>query len=180
MVIEVLLFMLPTIVAANLNYVVLYFKLFPSLNKPISERLFGSNKTWRGVVSFVFWGIVGGLFAYLVDHYFFNIGVYTLSNFAWLGALQGLGWVVGELPNSYFKRRLGIQSGKSADKGPKKSFFTIINQIDSPIVCGLVAYLCFNIMTVAQLFLCIISGSVLHFYGNLMLYKLGIRKAPPH
>jgi CDP-2,3-bis-(O-geranylgeranyl)-sn-glycerol synthase len=80
------------------------------------ERLFGSHKTWRGVVA----GTVVGLGAFAVQRLVWeadwlralapiDYGATTL----WLGVLLGLGTGVGDAVKSFFKRRVGIASGET-------------------------------------------------------------------
>ncbi|OGC92463.1 hypothetical protein A2899_02445 [Candidatus Amesbacteria bacterium RIFCSPLOWO2_01_FULL_49_25] len=67
-------------------------KLWPKWDWPINGILFGSHKTWRGLVFGVgIAGIVGG----------------------GLGALSGFGALMGDLVKSFCKRRMGIAPGKS-------------------------------------------------------------------
>lgn len=82
------------------------------------ERLFGANKTWRGLIG----GALGGALITL-----FQMGLYAWIP-AWrglylfpydsfwmlvaLGFLMGLGEGLGDLLKSFTKRRLGVGNGK--------------------------------------------------------------------
>jgi len=77
------------------------------------KRLFGSNKTWRGLVCGT---LVGGLVAYLEAITVFRIDtsstrLVAISVFG--GMVMGFGALVGDAIESFFKRQVGIASGRS-------------------------------------------------------------------
>lgn len=179
MIAAALIMVTPTVVAAMSNYVVLYFDLFKALKRPISARLFGANKTWRGLLSLTALGVLGGAFAWLLESQLMSSSHYSAANFYWAGGLQGLAWALGELPNSWLKRRANVPPGEARVPGWKGRMFVLLNQFDSPLACCLVAFLIFE-MSVLQLLFVILLGALLHFYVNYALYLMGIRKARPH
>jgi CDP-2,3-bis-(O-geranylgeranyl)-sn-glycerol synthase len=93
------------------------------LNHPIDggkklngKHLFGQSKTWRGIASAVIISsAVVFIQAYLYRFYFFyDLSVFDYSDSTIVfGILSGLGAILGDLAKSFFKRRLGIKSGKS-------------------------------------------------------------------
>ncbi len=97
-------------------------------------RLFGDNKTMRGLVV-----MVAATAAWVLIQHAFLVGMGSneaalpafqrLHPLEW-GALAGLGYVIGELPNSFIKRRLGISAGAAAGGGLGVLFWTI-DQVDS-------------------------------------------------
>jgi len=81
------------------------------------REILGKNKTWRGLVVGVLTGIaVAGIQALLFFYsdFFRNNTVidYSRVNFILIGALMGGGALVGDLIESFIKRRLGKPSGK--------------------------------------------------------------------
>src|SRR5581483_10209 len=50
-----------------------------------------------------------------------------------VGSLMGLGAMLGELPNSFVKRQLGIAPGAHA-RGPRRVVFYLWDQVD--LLCG--------------------------------------------
>ena len=106
------------------------------------RRVFGENKTLRGgfvmVVATAFCVLVQNRLALWFD---WGGGLSPLFEaahpLAW-GALAGAGYVAGELPNSFVKRRLGIAAGAAA-QGGAKAVFWIIDQLDS--VAGVLIFL---------------------------------------
>ena len=92
-----------------------------------------------------------------------------------LALLLGFGYCLAELPNSFLKRRLGIQEGKTSDKG--KWFFVILDQADSAFGC-ILAYSLIIPLSLMTMLLSIIFGTALHLIINVSLYSLGLRKNP--
>lgn len=80
-----------------------------------SQYVFGSSKTWRGIVSAVILATaIAGLQSWLMNYGYFN-QISLLDYSAWwyvFGPLAGLGAILGDLVKSFFKRRLDIASGR--------------------------------------------------------------------
>lgn len=98
-------------------------KLFPKYNTPIDfgktlrhQEIFGSHKTYRGLIS----GTLTGLFIFYIQKNLFEYSsfVRSLSLIDYqninplFGAVIGLGALLGDLIKSFFKRRLNIKPGK--------------------------------------------------------------------
>jgi hypothetical protein len=118
---------------------VLRFNLLPGLKRPIDggavvggRRLFGDNKTWRGLVT----SVVGCTAMVAVQKYAIGdragrvaLVDYGEVNVLALGAALGAGAIIGELPNSFLKRRLGIGPGGRA-RGLAGSVLYVLDQVD--------------------------------------------------
>lgn len=128
----------PLLVASALSAVVLRFDLWRPLRRPIDggrswrgRRLFGDSKTWRGVVVAVVGciaavavqGVIGERASWvaLVDYRAIPSIPFAIA--------MGLGAMLGELPNSFTKRRLGIAPGKTTS-GPLAVVFYVWDQVD--------------------------------------------------
>lgn len=147
------------------------------------KRIFGDNKTWKGFFGYVWlsitmyglWGFVSSKSDFLMIHNYFY---YTHSNhFNYnisVGALLGFGYAVFELPNSFLKRRLDIEPGKTIS-GFKKVFFIFLDQADSVIGCAFVVWLFYDIGMLRFVKL-VVLGAVTHIFVNMLLYLLGLRK----
>jgi len=140
-VLQLLWLALPIIAAGLVHLAVMKLDLLPALRRlPIDgglvfrgQRLFGDNKTWRGAVvtiattTIAAWGL-----AQLSDCCW---PLPTLVPFAeeqpllW-GLLLGIGYIGGELPNSFAKRRFGIAPG-AAGHGVAGRVFWVVDQLDS-------------------------------------------------
>ena len=131
----------PVIVSGLVHLTVLKLDLMPALRRmPIDggatvrgRRLFGDNKTWRGAfVTITTMTVTAWALAQIHDCCF---ALPTLVPFAethplaW-GLLLGTGYIVGELPNSFAKRQLGIAPGASGQGAAGRTFW-VIDQLDS-------------------------------------------------
>lgn len=76
------------------------------------KRVFGDNKTWRGLI---FGILIGSVVGYLIKRYAYDSSWPSyLSNMgALLGAFMGAGALIGDTVESLFKRHRGIGPGKS-------------------------------------------------------------------
>ncbi len=127
----------PLLVAAALSAVVCRYDLWKPLRAPVDfgvrirgKRLFGDNKTFRGFVV----AIVGCIAAVAIEKTLpipasLCVVDYASANPLLLGTAMGLGAMLGELPNSFVKRRLDIPPGKQAP-GPKRVLFYLWDQVD--------------------------------------------------
>lgn len=179
---KLLVFAIPPAIAAILHMVVVKINLFPALKYPLdcyktinTKRLFGNSKTFRGVVFMIVFSIIASYFLFWLTNISYEINRLNIIDFGSyspliIGAAFGAGYVLAELPNSFFKRMIGIEEGK------RGSFINVmIDQADSPIGCMLAVW-AFSDMSL-ELF---IAGSVfylfLHMFFNVLLYLVGLRK----
>ena len=146
------------------------------------KRLFGDNKTYIGFISMVLfcilfqviWGKMTSYFNFENNNELYLIYNNTIHFNILVGFLFGLTYMICELPNSFIKRRLGIQSGKT-DKGLKGILFFVIDQIDSLIGVFFVLML-LNGMSLSRYFLYLFIGALTHIIINLILFCLKIRR----
>ncbi len=138
------------------------------------RRIFGANKTLRGVVV-MFGGVVATTLLAAqsptwASHWppplRMHPGVYA--------ALLGLGFVAGELPNSFLKRQLGIQPGAQR-RSPFGVALTIFDQAD--FVPGIwLALAPLWLMPPAQALVLFTVAVVAHLLINVIGYAIGARK----
>ncbi len=130
---------IPVVIGGVLHMVVVKRNYLSSLVIPIQQTWFGANKTWRGMLVVPLLTALGGLcllpVEWLLDLLFgssllsqFGLNQYHL---AYLGLVAGIGYVLAELPNSFFKRRIGIQAGEVPED--KKYWFIALDQLDSAL-----------------------------------------------
>ena len=131
----------PIVAAGLVHLVVLKLDLLPGLRRlPIDggrsfrgRRLFGDNKTWRGAVVTIATTTLAAWALAELSGCCWQLP--TLAPFAeshplaW-GLLLGAGYIVGELPNSFAKRQLGIAPGASGQGGAGRAFW-VVDQLDS-------------------------------------------------
>ena len=150
---------------------VLRYDLLKPLKRPISNRLFGANKTWRGALV-MFTGVV------LATGVAWPVMPDDLRDESWVlvGGLIGLGTVLGELPNSFLKRRLGIPPG-SRRLTPGGIALIVYDQADFVPAIAL-ALLPVWTMPLDTLVLGFVVVAAVHFAINVMGYAIGARTAP--
>lgn len=146
------------------------------------KRLFGDNKTWVGFLSMIVLCTVLQLLCGALssaagwdahnDLYrvYGNTPLYNLL----IGFLFGLAYAVFELPNSFIKRRLNIEPGKTK-KSLVGALFFGIDQIDSMIGVVLIIYL-FSDIPPFGYFEYLLMGGVGHALINAILYLVKIRR----
>lgn len=151
---QVLWLAVPVVVAGVLHMVVVKRRALQLLAVPLDggarlggAPVFGPNKTWRGVVVMVvasaavgaLQGALGGGWARRVGLECFDVAAVAGGNlaaaYAAVNAVLGLGYVLGELPNSFAKRRLGISAGLHG-RGVLGQLFFCVDQLDS-VLAGL-------------------------------------------
>ena len=121
---------LPVIGAPIAHAPVLRWDLAPALRRPISARLFGQNKTWRGAMVMTAGTVAAAVALHRVPGYRRRLpDAVADANPILIGALLGVASWTGELPNSFFKRRLGIAPGGHR-RSPMGAAISVIDQAD--------------------------------------------------
>lgn len=133
------------------------------------DYLFGSGKTWRGLVSAAIVGdIIAGIQSLLYSNFYFS--EISLINYhrSWLifGFCAGLGAILGDLVKSFFKRRVHIASGRP---------WPVFDQLDFIIGFFVATYWLvrpdWQIMLTA-----VLMTLVLHPLTNIIAYFLKLKK----
>ena len=185
--------LMPVIFTGILNMVWCRLPVLKALNRPIDggrdfrdgNRIFGRNKTWKGFTGYivfavlcaVIWGLICENVPYLFRYnYFYTYHKNGLLYNLMIGALLGLAYALFELPNSFIKRRLGIEEGRPA-KGITRWMFVFFDQADSVFGCVLVLTLVYR-MTVLAYFGYVLIGAATHIVINILLYSARLRKNP--
>lgn len=185
---------LPVIVSGVFHMVVVKKGWLAGLARPIDggrclrgRRLFGDNKTWRGVVVMIGAGAAAGALQGLLGGQ--ALGELSALGEVWLlaptapgyalqygaaHAIFGFGYALGELPNSFLKRQIDIAPGKTG-AGILGAFFFLLDQGDSVASCLLVGWIFFP-LSGALVLLSITSLTLLHLILNAALHKGGVRK----
>jgi hypothetical protein len=142
------------------------------------KRVFGNNKTFRGLAVNVLFCIVGAL----IQTWLYRAAIlpewlplldYGRQGYA-VGFLLGVGMTAGELPNSFLKRQLDVPPGEKP-QGPWKGLFFIFDQVD--VIIGVWAFLLFLVRPSVWLILwSILVILVLHVAVSALGYALGMRE----
>ena len=189
LIIKMYMTLLGPILAGIVNSIFCKLNVFNSLKKPLDfnkkikgKRIFGDNKTWKGLIGYIFFNIIFMVLVGIIykacnieklNFFYINHNNTLLFNIL-VGALLGLFYALFELPNSFMKRRLDIKPGKTI-KGPKKYFFIFLDQADSVFGVALVVWMFYPIGLKVYL-LYILVGAVTHLLINMLLYALHLRK----
>ncbi len=180
-VLRVLWLAVPVLVAALFHVVVIKLDWFQFVKEPIDggrtfreKRWFGDNKTWRGLLLYTIVSTLGvipqGLWRIPSIEYE-GLDYSTWQGLLPIGFLLGLGFALGELPNSFIKRRRDIKPGERGNPA-----FVILDQVDSLIGC--MVLLCVIWVAPWQTWLVVIVlGIVLHILVNGIFVLVGLKKS---
>lgn len=122
---------IPVVIGGVLHMVVVSRNYFPLLAKPIWKTAFGANKTWRGFLVVPVLTAAGALVLLPLEWLLGDDSPFAGHSLLIAGAIAGLGYMFGELPNSLIKRRLGIGAGELPEQG--KVITIAVDQLDSAI-----------------------------------------------
>jgi len=126
---------IPVVIGGVLHMLAVTRNALPALRVPIHADLFGSNKTWRGVLLVPLLTAFGAICLWPTELHLGENAIFGPQ--PWLaGLIAGLGYVLAELPNSFLKRRLGIAPGVTPSR-----WFVLGDQLDSGIGVALAYWL---------------------------------------
>jgi hypothetical protein len=177
---------LPLLVGLALHGFCIKYDLLSFLYYPIDggrkfrgKRLFGENKTYRGLVVVSLGTAIGFGLQALLFHRIASIRGVELFDYAFfksvaLGLAVGVAAMLSELPNSFIKRQFEIAPGTAA-KGWKALIFYVYDQIDFLLGAWLVLAVVVPVTIVRVL---LSSGLLLvaHQIMSSVGYALGMRK----
>ena len=138
------------------------------------RRLFGDNKTLRGFVvmvpatalAMVFFSQAAGP----------DRGLWPMSAgaYALLGLAAGLGFMLGELPNSALKRQLDIGPGQAPSQRWLRALCLLLDRTDS--ILGSLLAVSLVVPMSWQIWLgCLLLGPGIHAVFSFALYRLGVK-----
>lgn len=188
---------LPVVIAGVLHMIVVRRNLLAALARPIDagktlgeKPIFGPNKTWRGLGFMTlapaalgaFQGAAWGPWAERAGCAPFDLALLGMSLGAADGPIAqaagylvfnlvlGLGYALGELPNSFVKRRAGIEPGKTSSR-----VFFVVDQADS-VVAALLLGKAFFPLEWRVVATGILALTLLHLALNAGLYLARVRR----
>jgi CDP-archaeol synthase len=177
---------LPLLVGLALHGFSIKYDILSFLCRPIDrerkfrgKRIFGDNKTYRGVVVVSLGTAIGFGLQSLLLHRIDSVRSVELFDYAFfksvaVGMAVGVAAMLSELPNSFIKRQFEIAPGTAA-KGWKALIFYVYDQIDFLLGAWLVLAIVVPI-TIERVLLS--SGLLLvaHQLMSSVGYALGMRK----
>ncbi len=180
----------PVILAGVFNMIfcklgVLKFLQVPMDNGRIlgdGNRIFGDNKTWKGFIGYIIFGTISTvLWGTIIKNtglnslnFFYINHENTLAFNVVVGVLLGFAYALFELPNSFVKRRIGIDPGKPST-GAQKAIFVFVDQADSIFGCALVVWIFYN-LGLPKYIAFVVVGALTHIIMNMLLYFAHLRK----
>lgn len=182
--IALLLCALPAVVAGGAHMAVVRLGLWPWLARPLDggrvwrgRRVFGDNKTWRGVVCILLFSVAGcqalaALVAFAPGLARWCVLDFSAHGAAFYGLLYGLGYSLFELPNSFLKRRRDIRPGQAGALP-----HVLLDQADSVFGC-LLALFPFSRMSLAFVLAGVVFFTALHLAVNYLLFLCKLRAEP--
>ena len=138
-------------------------------NKKINNKpIFGKNKTFRGLIFGVIFAII---FAYLQfilysNNILVDLAIIDYSNWLLIGFLMGLGAIFGDLAESFVKRRINYEPGKS---------FVPFDQLDF-VIGALIFVYPLAVLSLNKIIIILLLSFVLHIMVNHIAFYSGIRK----
>ena len=146
------------------------------------RRLFGDNKTVRGFLVLVpaaaaaFAGLSAAI-SWSSPDLLSSLWPLSTSGYAALGALAGLGFMAGELPNSFVKRQLDIAPGQA----PRRPFAAVVcfvaDRVDS--ILGMLVAVSLVVPLPAMIWVYVLLiGPGIHLAFSALLYRLGVKARP--
>ena len=175
---------LPALGSPLLHAPVLKWDLFPRLNRPLDggalfrgRRVFGDNKTWRGAFFMTSGTVIATALLSLWPAWWHRLPQDFRDAGPWLvGLLLGLAVVVGELPNSFLKRRLGIAPGKQRH-GPAGVAISIYDQADW-VPAAWLLLLPVHALSALDVAIAFAIVTAIHVPINVIGYAIGARTDP--
>ncbi len=160
--------MAPVFVKKHFKFLAISLDLGRKFN---GKRIFGANKTWRGYIAACLLGIIiAGIQAllYFKTDFFKDWTIFPFQgyNFIILGFLSGLGAMVGDTVESFFKRQSNIKPGEK---------FIPWDQLDFILGSLIFISLYFRPHWTVYIFL-IITIPLFHILINHIGFWLGIQK----
>lgn len=146
------------------------------------RRLFGTNKTLRGLVAMVpAAGALFGLLAWLAgttsDDARWGLWPLAPGAYVGLGLAAGLGFMLGELPNSLVKRQLGIAPGAAPDSRWAQPICFLVDRLDS--ILGMLVAVSLLVPTHWQTWVYVLLvGPAIHWSFSVLLFALGVKRRP--
>jgi CDP-diacylglycerol--serine O-phosphatidyltransferase len=149
--------------------IIVKYNWFKGLAFPISKKMFGNNKTYRGIIVLP---ILTGFLA-LLSSFWFGPFEMSLAYDAFIGFGLGLAYILAELPNSYIKRRLGISNGEQSKKYKYLQYF--MDKADS-LIGVLAFYFLTTIISFETILVLFCTGIFLHICISQLLVSIKIKK----
>ena len=138
-------------------------------NKKIKNKpIFGKNKTFRGLFFGVIFAVIIAYLQFLLykNNIFVNISIADYSNWLLIGFLMGFGAIFGDLIESFIKRRMNYDPGKS---------FVPFDQLDF-VIGALIFIYPLVALSLSKIIIILLLSFVLHIIVNHIAYYIKLRR----
>lgn len=168
------LFFLPAGIANMFPVLAARTPLLRKWNSPLDfgktfrgKRIFGANKTWRGLITGT---LAGGLTGVLLQSFIHKYGITAIGLSFVTGSLMGFGALLGDAVESFIKRQKGIDPGAS---------WFPFDQIDY-IIGGLIFVypVTFTLLLPALVVTIMVIYFGLHIMTSYIGYRVGLKTRP--
>ena len=143
------------------------------------RRVFGDNKTVRGFVVMVpaaalaFAGLTAAL-SFSNPDAVAGLWPLSIAGYGALGALAGLGFMAGELPNSFVKRQLDVAPGSAPRGWTLGVICFVVDRVDS--ILGALIAVSVVVPTPPMMWAYVLLiGPGIHRVFSALLYRLGVK-----
>lgn len=169
---------LPVFLAGLVLIWILRRKYFQILDTPIDRgihlrgrQVFGRNKTWRGIATYLVITTVICILFWFAEPYFawFMHPVFSLNPLM-TGFVFSMSYVAGELINSFVKRQLNIAPGHSSGHKVQRLF----DNVDGILLVAIALYV---LLDVSASFLLVAAaiGVALHKSTDAFMVRVGLK-----
>lgn len=165
-----LLLFLPTFIANAVPVIIKNIPWIKDFNKPISEKLFWKNKTYRWFIFWIFFAIIISILEYkfikniqidfIVENYYMIVDSFYFAIIVWF--IQWFWALFWDLIESYFKRKIW--------KKPWEAL--IFWDWSDYIISSLILFSFFYIPSIAWIIFLILFAPIISLISNIIAYLL--------
>jgi CDP-archaeol synthase len=146
------------------------------------KRVFGENKTVRGFVvmvpaATVSFAALRAIVSRVSPSVAAELWRLDARGYAVLGAIAGLGFMLGELPNSFVKRQLDVAPGMAPPSRVGVAMTFVVDRVDS--IVGMLIAISLTVPTSwATWAYVLLIGPGIHLAFSVLLYRIGVKARP--
>ncbi len=128
------------------------------------KRILGDGKSIVGSVA----GVIVGFLAAIIFSFSYPPLLVTIPNYLFLAFLLAFGAILGDIVESFFKRRMGLKRGAQ---------LILCDQLDF-VIGGLILSLIIRIPELEVIVVLLIATIFIHIITNFIAFKLKLKKVP--
>jgi len=177
-IVEALWFILPAYVANTVPVYVAKLPFLKNFSKPIDfgksfkgKRIFGDNKTYRGLIFGVLIGTLVGIlqtnFQIPANNFFHSANLPEMT--PQLALMLSFGALIGDMVGSFVKRRVGFKPGQHAP---------LLDQVNFIFGAYFFSYLLTFRIDYDQFFVVLIITPTIHLFFNFIAWLYKLKKEP--